>query len=115
MKFIRVIPRDLFNEAKIYKCMGQLILMIEDRMGVFAELTYNQYKDCFTVHLDEDGALWLSGVHIFCAKTNLVFRTTYNSKAPYPLHCFYENQEIPVFTDDGKEHEDFVNFISTIK
>ena len=31
-KYERVVPRDLFNEAILLKCMGKVCLLIEDRM-----------------------------------------------------------------------------------
>ncbi len=29
-EYTRVIPRDLFNEAKLLKCIGRLVLLIHD-------------------------------------------------------------------------------------
>ena len=32
MSYIRVIPRDLFNEANLLKCHGQLVIHLEGRL-----------------------------------------------------------------------------------
>ena len=117
MSYQRVFPRDLFNEAKLLKCLGQVSLLILDDEGV--KWPY------LTIEHDEDqnagfeiGQHWHSG-DIFCRNVNVLLagkripmHTALNSKAPYPL-CFEDDDggEESVFDDDGTFSGEFTDFL----
>ncbi len=112
MPYMRVIPRDLFNESKLLKCLGQLSLIIHDKSEAFhlkLELDHFMPRRGFVIDQDEsDGALYCSNL-IFKVKGERVnLRSKYNSKDPYPL--MYEAEETcycDLFSDDGSLSEGF--------
>ena len=50
-KYTRVLPRDLFNEAKLMKCMGLLTLLIHDEL----------IPDCLKFEYDQEPFLFPDG------------------------------------------------------
>ncbi len=38
MAYLRVIPRDLFNEGNLLKCLGRIYINLESLPGISAEL-----------------------------------------------------------------------------
>lgn len=109
MSYLRVIPRDLFNEAKLLKCFGQLALtvldgMVPDGIGI----TIEESGEPFQVELQDDGYLCISNYQTFVNGQPVLFKTTYNSKSNYPFYCEHENGDIEVFTEDGKFSTEFM-------
>lgn len=112
MSYIRVVPRDLFNEAKLLKCLGALYIAAEYRNGdLTVEHANEGSREGWDIHQDEaDGSL-------FCANVEIVFRgkvihcsTPLNSKVPYPLLAEYGDEVVSVFDDAGKLSPEFENF-----
>ena len=114
MKYIRVIPRDLFNEAKLLKCIGRLCLLIHDNenMPFCAKLHHN--GEPFDIILLEEGALTISNLKIEINGNFITFQTTYNSKRTYPLEAALGYERSPVFDDNGEFDEEFIEFLATI-
>lgn len=118
MSYTRVLPRDLFNEAKLLKCIGRLVLLIHDRQ---APEGLNFYHDgrAFDIHQDEsDGSIFVTNVEFFMGdqfdENKLHFFTTLNSKAPYPLYLNVNDEEAQVFTDAGDLTPEFLNLLKSI-
>lgn len=114
--YMRVIPRDLFNESKLLKCLGQLALFAHDgidgnRRAFPKSLSLSHDGDAFDIQQDpSDGGLQCE---------NLVLRTSdgerlrvysiYNSKSPYPLCCEHDELgEVPVLDDSGNLDAEFL-------
>lgn len=109
--YMRVLPRDLFNESKLLKCVGRLVLMIEDRMAPEG-LRYEHDGSPFKISQDDsDGSISIDNVHFFKGKVRVFFMTSLNSRRPYPLLCEDFNF---VFDDDGNFEEDFLSYINKI-
>jgi hypothetical protein len=119
MNYIRVIPRDLFNEAKLLKCLAQLSLLIHDGVNIRWNLTLNHDKpeNGFEIDLDQAN-LWL-----FCQNLKLLLNekqriplfTPYNSKEPYPLFTLDQNENfIDVLTTKGQLHPDFIKLLDQL-
>lgn len=113
----RVIPRDLFNESKLLKCIGQVSLLIHDGIDKAGNrtpegLTINQEGDAFSIALHDDGYLILLNVSIEYLEESLTLGTIYNSKEPYPLYDIVTGTQ--VLTDSGTWHQDFLNLLSGI-
>lgn len=110
MSFTRVIPRDLFNEAKLLKCIGQLVLHVHE--GQVSGLSFEHDGDPFQIEQCEaDGSLYVTNVRFAGDNGQEVnVGTVYNSKEPYPLYTAEDG--IPVFTDDGKPHPVFVEWLA---
>lgn len=112
--YIRVIPRDLFNEAKLLKCMGQLVLLIIDNMGPDG-LTFKHDGEPFKIVLFEDGHLNIWNLHFDLKGIMVIFKTNYNSKSNYPLLCQHDSCDYLVFEDNGEFTEEFKQFCKEFK
>lgn len=108
----RVLPRDLFNEAKLIKCMGQLSLMIHDDELPALKLRHRVtvQEPGFTIGLHIAGYLVVTNVQVTKNGKTLWLGTTYNSKRSYPLIAYIDDEEIFVFEDDGTLTEEFAAF-----
>lgn len=109
--YTRVIPRDFFNEAKLLKCLGQLSLAILDGkkpQGITVVIV--ESGEPFQIELSDDGYLCVANYETFINGQVATFKTTYNSKSPYPLYCdHYESgEEIEVFDDAGNFTKEFI-------
>lgn len=120
MSYTRVAPRDLFNEAKLLKCLGRLALLIHDgtddnRNPTPPQLSFEADGSPFTIsQSDLDGGLYItSGIEFYCNKEILYLTTKYNSKDEYPLYLATKEEDIKVFSDtDGGFTHDFLYYIS---
>lgn len=101
----RVIPRDLFNESKLLKCLGRLVVAIEDGMlPTLKVIQPSDPADGFKVDLDEaNNELWCQGLEFYCGRREVQFSTPYNSREDWPLIARIGNSDaIDVFTSsDG--------------
>lgn len=121
MSYVRVIPRDLFNEASLLKCHGQIYLNLE-RMNVDAELVNDGSLDTgapFRVSQDLDGNLMVLNVYLRVRGTRMPLRRPLNARSPYPLYMGYQNaegdeDEITVFEDDGTFTAEMVAFLKGV-
>jgi hypothetical protein len=110
----RVIPRDLFNEAKLLKCLGQLALLVHE--GRAGKITLKHHAPGSGFLIDQDD----SSGGLFCM--NLVCRlpnrqvvrliSRYNSRHPYPLDFVIGEYHTTgaVFEEDGSCTRDFLAF-----
>jgi len=106
--YLRVIPRDFFNEAKLLKCMGQLSLMILDcKTPEGMKIEIAETGEPFEIQLSDNGYLFISNYLVTINDAIVSMRTPYNSKAPYPLLCYYDWEEITVFDDSGNFTKEF--------
>jgi hypothetical protein len=118
MSYERVIPRDLFNESKLLKCVGRLALLIHDEKdGGRLKLTHRRPERGFVIEQDPaDGGLYVRNLHCRLADGRKVkLKTTYNCKSPYPLCFEADGQYGSVFQDDGTFDPDFTALLDTVK
>ena len=115
MSYYRVIPRDLFNEAKLLKCLGRIALLVHDEQqpgGIM--IGYDGMG--FNVHQDEsDGGLFCSNFRVSIHGHYVHLSTQYNSKANYPLWCAYEDDDVRVFDEDGNWDPEFVEMVQRLE
>lgn len=105
----QIFPRDLFNQAKLLKCLGQLILKLEN-----SHLKID-FKDNLTdsINIEQDysdGSIFASNVP-FTLHSNgnsLKFYTPYNTKEAYPLMLLWNDDEIEVLNNGGNFSNDFL-------
>lgn len=114
MSYIRVIPRDLFNEGNLLKCYGQIYINLE-RLNI-AGIRLVHDGDAFDIRQDEgDGGLTITNVHFMVGTTRLNLRRTMNSREPYPLMVIgAEDEETPVFNDDGTFSSEFMFLLGSM-
>lgn len=118
MDYQRVIPRDLFNESKLLKCLGQLALIIHDGVDVHEDLNLEHDQEeflGFNIDKDEsDGGLYVSNLILTIENDVIMVYTPYNSKDPYPL-VFVKCDGVgegKVFTDEGKLSQEFKDWLN---
>lgn len=116
MSYIRVIPRDLFNEANLLKCYGQIYLNLE-KLHVNAELVDDgslENESHFRIYQDESsGGIFLLNVYLLVRGKRMRLERPMNSRKPYPLYL-YESEEsdaIAVFNDDGSFSAEMLAFL----
>lgn len=89
--YTRVIPRDLFNEAKLLKCLGALSLYADDSEG--GALSVQFYGDGFegfeVCQNPADGSISVYNVRIWIGGREVRAFTPLNSRAPWPLWLEY--------------------------
>lgn len=118
MSYQRVIPRDLFNESKLLKCLGQLSLIIHDGLRVPRGLAIEllEPEDGFPVYQNtDDGSLSCPNVLLTCNGMAIDLRSRYNSKALYPLQYVIGDESGDVLNEDGKLTSDFVGALSLVE
>lgn len=112
-EYTRVIPRDLFNESKLLKCIGRLTLLIHDGFAING-MTFEHDGDPFSVALMDDGFLCITNIIFEMNDENMLFKCQYNSKSNYSLFLEYDYCDYLVFDESGdytKEFKDICNDI----
>lgn len=127
MSYQRVIPRDLFNEAKLLKCLGQLALHIHEgrdgsgyRIPRSLVMEYSPEHDMegnevgFSIHQNPDcGSIYSNTVYLLYNGMDVELSSPLNSRETYPLcfSCEEVNCVGRVFDESGNFSDDFVNFL----
>lgn len=100
-QYPRVIPRDLFNEAKLLKCVGRLVLLIHD--GELKQMSFEHDGEPFEIVQDDsDGSLSIVNIKFFLENEPIDVYTRYNSKDSYPILYRHKDVERYIFDDNGK-------------
>lgn len=112
MSYIRVVPRDLFNEADLLKCLGRLYIELERIGEHFAQLG-DTNGAAFDVQQDESsGALEVVNVQLTVFKRRWRLTRPLNSRQPWPLYATdEEDEEVSVFTESGELSPEFIGLI----
>jgi hypothetical protein len=109
MSHTRVIPRDFFNEAKLLKCLGQFIIEADNYALTRENIEFPGTSDPFEICMTDSGELYCRNYEFYMKKDGSLFLfTPYNSKEPYPLYWRILDNDISIFTDDGKFENEFL-------
>lgn len=96
--YYRVIPRDLFNEANLLKCLGRLVLAAD----TLSELDVTHDDGPFRVEQNPDtGGLYCTNVRFFWKGQLMELERPLNSREPWPLYWVNSEEEIEVFDSEG--------------
>lgn len=110
MSYVRVLPRDLFNEADLLKCMGRLWIEL-DRLGTSRARIVEEDVPSFIVEQDDsDGSIFVSNVTFEVDGVVHRLRRPLNARRSYPLMDLGPDDDfdsIPVFEEDGSLSESF--------
>lgn len=99
-EYKRVIPRDLFNESSLLKCIGKLVLDIHD--GVIDFITFEHEYEPFNIVQDDSGYTYISNIQFYNKKgAQLHFIRPVNSRDTWPLYLETGNDSYSVFDDNG--------------
>lgn len=111
MNYVRVIPRDLFNEASLLKCWGQLEIALTDKVRDHAA-TIEHDGGAFDIVQDQGtGSITVQNLSLIVhGRRRAVFRPL-NSREPWPLWVWGDEDDIRVFDTDGQLSADFRAFI----
>jgi hypothetical protein len=114
MGYIRVLPRDLFNEAKLLKCLGQLSLKAHDGELPGVEVTYDGDPEGFPIEQDRDsGDIYCPSVRVLVRGVELSVSSQLNSRKAYPLVFTNEDGDMcHVFNNDGGISDEFRIFLT---
>jgi hypothetical protein len=113
MSYLRVIPRDLFNEANLLKCYGTLWIAIEGhRQAKFSQ----ECMDSFPIVMrDDDGSLCIDGLFLDVGEAQYRLTRPCNSREPFPLYAerveFWADP-VAVFNPDGTLSDEFTKLIN---
>lgn len=110
--YTRVLPRDLFNESKLLKCIGRLCLLILDGLTP-VPMSYDETGEPFRIALNEEGSLTIQNLPIYIKGKIFEFKTIYNSKANYPLYVEFDYVDYLVFDEQGNFDKEFIAFVNT--
>lgn len=105
MGYNRVLPRDLFNEAKLLKCLGQLCLLIHEGKCSLKVIHDIKYWEGFNIQQDpSDGGLFVTNLKFYTKRGDweIGAAAVLNSQRPYSLVFTSNGAEHPMFTDDGQ-------------
>jgi hypothetical protein len=114
--YTRVIPRDLFNEANLLKCLGRISLLITNEFAPAGlQLTNLRPTEGFPIDMHaQDGSIYcphmrLSNKH---GLSSLILRPC-NSRDPYPVFLEWLDEEVQVFDDDGAFTDELLEWANT--
>ena len=102
-----VLPRDLFNTAKLLKCLGRLSLHILD--GVIPGMKLERRKSDQHPFICSDctGALYCMSLELTYRGKLFMLSTPVNAQGRYPLECHTNETSYPVFRENGMLSEEF--------
>lgn len=107
MSYKRVLPRDAYNEAKLLKCIGRLVLNLEATDFVGAYWSHGNPEEGFCIEQTVDGDIWVSNFYFSVDNEEVELYHPLNSKEAYPLQFCFQGHYGPVFEDDGTFSKDF--------
>lgn len=114
MSYQRVIPRDLFNEANLLKCYGQLYIATEGNPRArFTE----EFPDSFdVVQRADDGFLLIENLPFRIGIYNYNLVRPLNSRESWPLYAERigdpDWESIAVFDESGKLTPEMKDLVS---
>lgn len=117
MTYLRVIPRDLFNEANLLKCLGRLVLIADDACpgGGFRFVDYD--GEPFRIEQDENtGAIECTSLQLLIDGRPVRLTRPLNSREAWPLYVEPANDgewfdPVAVFEDDGELTAEFAQLV----
>lgn len=112
MSYKRVLPRDLFNEAKLLKCIGRLFLMHHDGELSDAVKLIHDTSECegFDVRFDENNnRLYVNNVFVYINDEFWCHGCSYNSRDNYSLVLEHDEQgAFFIFNEEGRLMPNFL-------
>lgn len=114
MTYLRVIPRDLFNEAKLLKCLGALVIACDTTPGLVVDWAEGRDGERFLIEQDNnDGDLRCRNIEVSLHGRLLDIRLPYNSRDSWPLYAYVPSRdaEASVFDGEGKLTPEFLRLV----
>lgn len=115
MGYHRVIPRDLFNEASLLKCMGALYIALENDNSRRTYFSDEDLPSFDIVQRDEDGSIFVDNLTLIAGEHTYRLTRPLNSRQPWPLYAERIDDErfdpVAVFNNDGTLSDDMKTLI----
>lgn len=112
MNYRRVIPRDLFNEAKLLKCLGKVALLIHDRYSKHLQLIHDdsEFAGFEIGQSRESGDLYCANLTLVSNGLEIPLFSHYNSREDWPLLCYdpETGDTLDVFDSNGNFSPEFL-------
>jgi hypothetical protein len=104
MSYRRVIPRDLFNEAKLLKCLGKLSLLIHEQMIDGLNVNHEDELNGFKFsQCTGSGFITVSNLHFFDNNgTPIYCYHPLNCKDKWPMQIEYLDEIYWPFNEQGE-------------
>lgn len=102
MAYLRVIPRDLFNEAGLLKCYGRLWILLDELHHHDAHLSEGDGAPFLIEQDDGDGSITVASLPFRVNGNAWRLARPLNSRRPWPLYARRHDEEVEVFTEDGQ-------------
>jgi hypothetical protein len=113
MSYNRVIPRDLFNEANLLKCYGQLWIKLDEALEDHAaELNQEDDGPFDIVQSADSGALSVANVTLHVSESPVDLFRPLNSRRSWALYASSGDDDVEVFDNEGSLSDEFVAMIS---
>lgn len=123
MTYRREIPRDLFNEAMLLKCLGQLALFEIDRPSLGLTVTHHPPAHFVVEQDDSDGSFYVRNVDVHCraggpGRGRLLLWHPLNSRRPWALLGRLwgdtDSDPVEVFTAEGEPTAEFLALLGVL-
>lgn len=103
MSYLRVIPRDLFNEADLLKMLGKLVIhTMNNPTCVPWSYEHDDAEHEFRiVQNPEDGSIYCSNLRFFIDGEGVDLFRSLNCQEPWSLKAFFRGEEYEVFDGNG--------------
>lgn len=108
MTYERVIPRDLFNEGDLLKCLGRLTIALEDNREHNAATHHPDSGESFTILQDaSDGSISCPGVQLLVEGAAVPLYRPLNARERWSLWARFGYEDVRVFDLDGNLSPEF--------
>lgn len=119
-RYIRVIHRDVFNEANLLKCLGALYIALETAGDHKAQFDVEDVDRFGIFQNPDDGSIYVGNLPFSIHGRRFHLSRPLNSREPYPLYATESWPEIgvgaepvAVFLPDGRLTSDFKKLIAS--
>jgi hypothetical protein len=111
VSYIRVIPRDLFNEANLLKCLGKIYLCLE--ILNIPRVSIEHDGDSFDIVQNQDsGGIYARNVVLTVRGEEVHLERPLNSRSAWPLYLTtLDETEIEVFDGFGNFSLEMLKFL----
>lgn len=111
-RYKRVVPRDLFNEAKLLKCLGKISVSILDNKLHGLKEVHENSSEGFEILQNEDGDIMCNNYYILKDNKLIYLFTKLNSRLNWPLCTMNDDGDvIYCFEDDGSFTQEFLDYL----
>lgn len=114
MSYQRVIPRDLFNEADLLKCLGRLYILTE---GHIPKVRILHTGNAFNIVQDScDGSIYCGNICVIIGSRIYDHFRPLNSRKPWPLwlrlRADPDAEDFRAFDDQGNLSDEMKGLLS---